>query len=485
MAKRRPLSSFTILHLTDIHLGQGGKYEEHQQECFSRMLSSLPECHSGKDPIDFVVVTGDIIESSLPCDAQLRNIKYFFNSLMKDLLHRIALRPEHVIIVPGNHDQSNLAYFMQLCAEKGFSSGKYDTGQFQPFHVSFWPQYDISFTLFNSGDKSPSIDYTSQLRSIEDSVAKTRDANIPSIAVFHHHLLPLPLDYNGPIIQRDDILTNASQVFYWLMKNRYFAVLCGHMHRSCFLKHIPYQLTPVKAEGKYSEQGERGIYIVAGGSFGASYKPVGTESTYNYLQVDTRSDMGSPAIRIRQSRFVRENWCSPVEAGSPDSRTQFDEVVCHSEGFVNCSVNRAGHSEVFRIPDKKPQDGSVAVIMPFRAEFDRTYDAIKNACVLIGSACFRADDIWENTTFIQDIVDLICCSKVVVVDLTGKNPNVIYETGIAHTLGKHVIPITQVIDDVPSDLRHHRVLKYLPNSEGYMTLQSQLARRIRTIIQGD
>ena len=137
--------------------------------------------------------------------------------------------------------------------------------------------------------------------------------------------------------------------------------------------------------------------------------------------------------------------------------------------------------EVFRVPNKQPQDRLIAVMMPFRADFDPTYDAIKSACTSVGLHCFRADDIWENTTFIQDIFELIYCSRVVVVDFSGKNPNVMYETGVAHTLGKHVIPITQSIDDVPSDLRHHRVLKYLPNREGYTALQSNLAARLRRL----
>jgi len=57
-----------------------------------------------------------------------------------------------------------------------------------------------------------------------------------------------------------------------------------------------------------------------------------------------------------------------------------------------------------------------------------------------------------------------------------------YETGIAHTLGKTVIPITQSLDDIPSDLGHHRALKYLPNDEGYRTLSNELYKRIKTIL---
>lgn len=57
-----------------------------------------------------------------------------------------------------------------------------------------------------------------------------------------------------------------------------------------------------------------------------------------------------------------------------------------------------------------------------------------------------------------------------------------YETGIAHTLGKIVIPITQSINDIPSDLGHHRALKYLSNDEGYRNLSNELYKRIKTII---
>lgn len=53
-----------------------------------------------------------------------------------------------------------------------------------------------------------------------------------------------------------------------------------------------------------------------------------------------------------------------------------------------------------------------------------------------------------------------------------------YEAGIAHTLGKNVIPITQNIEDIPFDLRHHRVLKYLKNSEGLQELKQGIENRL-------
>lgn len=136
---------------------------------------------------------------------------------------------------------------------------------------------------------------------------------------------------------------------------------------------------------------------------------------------------------------------------------------------------------VFLVPNKPQNDRLISVMMPFNAGFNGTYDAIKKVTDYMRLECLRADDIWNNTTFMQDIFDLIYCAKAVVVDFTGRNPNVLYETGIAHTLGKTVIPITQSLDDIPSDLGHHRALKYLPNEQGYKDLCNDLYRRLKVV----
>ncbi len=99
-----------------------------------------------------------------------------------------------------------------------------------------------------------------------------------------------------------------------------------------------------------------------------------------------------------------------------------------------------------------------------------------------GLHCKRVDDIWNHSTVIQDVFSLIFQSYIVVCDLTGKNPNVFYEAGIAHTLGKHVVPITQTESDIPFDLKHHRYAKYLNNTEGREKLKKDLASRFETLI---
>jgi len=139
------------------------------------------------------------------------------------------------------------------------------------------------------------------------------------------------------------------------------------------------------------------------------------------------------------------------------------------------------YPQVFTIPTKKINNNLVSVMMPLSQEFQEVYNSIKQSCKDAHMDCQRADDIWKNSVIIQDIFELIFTSKIVIADFTKRNPNVFYEVGIAHTLGKYVIPIAQSMDDIPFDLHHHRVLLYHDNSEGRCELQKVLYSRIMTI----
>lgn len=136
---------------------------------------------------------------------------------------------------------------------------------------------------------------------------------------------------------------------------------------------------------------------------------------------------------------------------------------------------------VFSIPDEQPEKDLVSVMMPFDAASVPIYAAIQQSCADAGLRSLRADDIWQETAIVQDIFTLLFRSHIVVADFSGRNPNVMYETGIAHTLGRPVIPMSQSLDNVPFDLRHHRVLKYLPNTEGLASMRATLTERLRTL----
>jgi hypothetical protein len=138
---------------------------------------------------------------------------------------------------------------------------------------------------------------------------------------------------------------------------------------------------------------------------------------------------------------------------------------------------------VFQIPEHENIETALAsAMMPFDARFNPVYDAIRQAADNVGLRCRRADDIWENAAIIQDVVGLIDRSRVIVCDCTGRNPNVFYEAGIAHTLGRKVILISQSEYDIPFDLRHLRYVHYLNNTEGLQALTSALQGRMQTLL---
>lgn len=139
--------------------------------------------------------------------------------------------------------------------------------------------------------------------------------------------------------------------------------------------------------------------------------------------------------------------------------------------------------KVFNLLERENIDpGLASTMMPFDGGFDAVYDSIKIACGEAGLTCRRADNIWLHSAIIQDVVTLIDQSRVVICDCTGKNPNVFYELGIAHSLGREVIMITQSESDVPFDLRHLRYIKYLNNDQGRLALQSAIRSRLQTVL---
>jgi nucleoside 2-deoxyribosyltransferase len=137
--------------------------------------------------------------------------------------------------------------------------------------------------------------------------------------------------------------------------------------------------------------------------------------------------------------------------------------------------------KVFQIPPYQIVDKNlVSVMMPF-AGFSPVYEAIKFAVTTARMDCVRADELWQHSTIIADIVSIIDRAAIVICDCTNKNANVFYEAGIAHALGKEVILITQNKDDIPFDLQQHRYIHYLGNAEGLVGLTRDLVGRINTL----
>jgi hypothetical protein len=124
------------------------------------------------------------------------------------------------------------------------------------------------------------------------------------------------------------------------------------------------------------------------------------------------------------------------------------------------------------------------VIMPFKQELKPIYaDHIKKAAERLNLTIARGDDFFTNHSIMQDVWSAIYQAKIIIADCTDKNPNVFYEIGLAHAIGKPVILITQNENDVPFDLRHIRYILYAYTPPGMMKFENALSITISTIFE--
>lgn len=124
-------------------------------------------------------------------------------------------------------------------------------------------------------------------------------------------------------------------------------------------------------------------------------------------------------------------------------------------------------------------------IMPFGGWFDDYYSAIfRPAIESVGLIPCRADDLYRPSTIVHDIWTYTKDAKIILADLTGKNPNVFYELGLAHALAKPVILVAESIADIPFDLRALRVIEYNKNSPAWGSLLRQkIESAIKEIVE--
>ena len=105
---------------------------------------------------------------------------------------------------------------------------------------------------------------------------------------------------------------------------------------------------------------------------------------------------------------------------------------------------------------------SCFVMMPFADPLGNYYKQIYEPAIRkAGLNPIRADqDIFGTGKIIDQIWNGISSAKVLISELTKRNPNVFYELGLAHALKKPVVLVSSNEEDVPFDLQHIRVIYY-------------------------
>ncbi|WP_426992165.1 hypothetical protein [Methylomonas sp. CM2] len=108
------------------------------------------------------------------------------------------------------------------------------------------------------------------------------------------------------------------------------------------------------------------------------------------------------------------------------------------------------------------------IIMPFKKPFDGYFDHIyKPALESTGYLVTRVDDLFAPRPIIDDIREKIIASDLMLCEMSGRNPNVFYELGLAHAIGKPTILLANSKKDIPFDLQHIRTIIYDVKQAGW------------------
>jgi hypothetical protein len=120
------------------------------------------------------------------------------------------------------------------------------------------------------------------------------------------------------------------------------------------------------------------------------------------------------------------------------------------------------------------------VIMPFDESFDDVYDLIKKVVDSLetGLKVIRLDEIRVPGKISDDLVRELSESTMCIADVSGANPNVMWEVGFATALRKPIIAINDKSAPMPFDIRDVRTVMY-NRASLTKTLQEQLRSTIK------
>ena len=124
------------------------------------------------------------------------------------------------------------------------------------------------------------------------------------------------------------------------------------------------------------------------------------------------------------------------------------------------------------------------IVMPFSSDWSNdVHRTLADACRAASVQPVRGDDLFTPTDILVDIWHSINGADFMIADITGRNANVLYELGIAHTLAKPVLIVSRNAADIPIDLGTRRVILYGQSGGDWADdLGIKVAKAIREIV---
>jgi len=107
----------------------------------------------------------------------------------------------------------------------------------------------------------------------------------------------------------------------------------------------------------------------------------------------------------------------------------------------------------------------IFVLTPFHDEHIGDFHTIRDVCASAGYKCVRGDEHYFQGDIFSEMLKLIGKSNLIIANISGRNPNVFYELGIAQAMDKPVVLVSRKPEDLPIDIKSRKFLVYSNQEE--------------------
>lgn len=102
-----------------------------------------------------------------------------------------------------------------------------------------------------------------------------------------------------------------------------------------------------------------------------------------------------------------------------------------------------------------------------------------------GYEAIDSRDISKSGSITNQVINHLLNDDLVIANLTGLNPNVMYELAVRHAAAKSLISICQEETNLPFDIRDERTIFYKNDMKGVVDLMPKLKNAIMSINDSD
>ena len=178
----------------------------------------------------------------------------------------------------------------------------------------------------------------------------------------------------------------------------------------------------------------------------------------------------SPGAFKEANRLILDS-ATAAEDIKVSKKSSLNEIIEKSKFLQNMGVTLESVSVA-----REQSDHDVFVVTPMSNEYLDEYKAIKDACENLDLKCIRGDEQYVSANLLKYIIESIIISDFVIVNISGRNPNVFYELAIAQMIGKQVIIVCGLATPIDFDISQQKMVLFGSRQELIEKLTAEIAR---------